>query len=72
MRLAINSCLTFSGSLFFMCFTAFHEGVSLMTMNRTEGGRCLRIAWKTCLAILGALATGAPAIRPAYGQHITR
>jgi hypothetical protein len=26
-----------------------------MTMNRTEGGRCLRIAWNTCLAILGAL-----------------
>ena len=52
--------------------TPAHEGVSLMTMDRTSWGRCLRIAWKTCLAILGALATGASAIRPAYGQHITR
>src|SRR6266581_2333692 len=47
-------------------------GVQIMTVISMERERCPRSARKTCLPLPGALATGAPALRPAYGQHITR
>ena len=50
----------------------FHQGVQIATVIQTEQDAVLAELGSNVPLLLEALANGAPALRPAYGQRITR